>query len=555
MIKFTQSMVQMKIFFFTMLKRRASYVRVTLLTLLLLPTTCYPAKAQKITQDDLNPIEMPVGHYIKELKALDDQGLLSIIEDFKATSIDPNQSTTLSLDECISVAFANNPSLKSEIELLKASRDRLIAESRSWNPTAGITGDSSVKNRTTNEITRVKQLNLSPSKRGYTRTSGSTSSYPQSLIGELSWTFLDFSRQPKINAATSNYSKQRYGFYLASRRLIFDIQDIYYQLLATQELINSYEIIAESYKNIVLLNDSRFGAGLTHLGEVGQAHAQFFSTLSDLTQYIERYYALSNKLAKLVSLPGEPLILTEGENQFAGEWIFGLKESIDLAQLNNDRILEALENAKEFNSRGIAQINQTLPSFSLKSRASLENNSSDSYKKTFASGSSNASSNSSETRRNFTFNNNASYDISAGIFFNWRFYQGGVNDALASSDFAQSKSAEFKAKDIRDELIASVRTSINALKSNRLKYISSDAAAQSARISYIASMARLNAGVSDVTTINQLVGLYQRAIQVEINAIQNYNIQLARLYFDTAIWPKEAEGLALELLKATGLPR
>ena len=122
-------------------------------------------------------------------------------------------------------------------------------------------------------------------------------------------------------------------------------------------------------------------------------------------------------------------------------------------------------------------------------------------------------------------------------------------------NFAQSKSAEFKAKDIRDELIASVRTSINALKSNRLKYISSDAAAQSARISYIASMARLNAGVSDVTTINQLVGLYQRAIQVEINAIQNYNIQLARLYFDTAIWPKEAEGLALELLKATGLPR
>ena len=156
---------------------------------------------------------------------------------------------------------------------------------------------------------------------------------------------------------------------------------------------------------------------------------------------------------------------------------------------------------------------------------------------------------------NFTFNNNASYDISAGIFFNWNFYQGGVNDALASSAFARSKSEEFKAKDIRDELVSSVRTSINALKSNRLKYISSDAAAQSARISYIASMARLNAGVSDVTTINQLVALYQRAIQVEINAIQNYNIRLARLYLDTAIWPKEAEGLALELLKATGLPR
>ena len=68
-------------------------------------------------------------------------------------------------------------------------------------------------------------------------------------------------------------------------------------------------------------------------------------------------------------------------------------------------------------------------------------------------------------------------------------------------------------------------------------------------------MARLNAGLSDVTTINQLVRLYQSSIRTEINAIQNYNIQLARLYSDTAIWPKEAEGLALELLKATGLPR
>ena len=121
-IQLIQTVLHLEICSVKKLKRRASHLSVTMFSLLLFPALFYPAKAQNINNDELNPVEMPVGHYTKELRAIDQQQLLEIVEDFKAASIDPNQSTSLSLDECISFAFANNPSLKAQIELLKSTR-------------------------------------------------------------------------------------------------------------------------------------------------------------------------------------------------------------------------------------------------------------------------------------------------------------------------------------------------------------------------------------------------------------------------------------------------
>ena len=145
-----QSLGHHGIFSVKRLKRTTSHLSVGMFFLLLFPTLLYPAKAQKIDHDALQSVEMPVGYYTKELRAIDDQKLLKIIEDFKAASIDPNQSINLSLDQCISLAFANNPKLKSEIENLKFTRDSFIAASRQWNPTASIRGSSKANNQNEN---------------------------------------------------------------------------------------------------------------------------------------------------------------------------------------------------------------------------------------------------------------------------------------------------------------------------------------------------------------------------------------------------------------------
>ena len=542
------------------LRKKASHLSLAALFLLLFPMLIDPVKAQTFTTDEFQNLEMPVGNYIQELHAIDDEQLLSIVEDFKAASIDPSQSVSLSLDRCVSLAFANNPNLKARIEILKARRDDLIAQFRTWNPTASIRGNSDATNNNNYITNRIKRLGTSePSVPPITDTYSTTSTnrFSQDMTGQLQWTFLDFTRQPKINAAASNYTAERYQFYTTSRLLVYEIQQTYYQLLAQRELINSFEIIVKALKSTLDVTDNRFEAGRTHLQDLGQIHAQYYSTLSDLTSYIQTYYQLSSRLAKLVSLPDQTLIVADGVNGFVGEWTFDLEESVDLARLKNDRLLRSQELAKAFNSQGVAQLNSTLPEFFLDARAVLRNTSSDvnRFEKRTSSGSSISTSNSRERSRSFSFGSNSEYDIVGGIGFRWRFYQGGVNNANASSQFAQSKSQEFQTESIYDELISDIRTSMNALKSNRLRYLTSDASTQSAKISYIAAIARLNAGLSDVTTVNQIIQTYQSSIQSEIRAIQNYNIELAKLYRDTAIWPKEATGLALELLESTGLDR
>ena len=324
------------------LKKKASHLSVVALFLILFPMLIDSVKAQTFTTDELQNLEMPVGNYIQELHAIDDQQLLSIVEDFKAASIDQSQSVSLSLDRCVSLAFANNPNLKAQIETLKSRRDDLTAESRTWNPTASINGGSNALNNNSGETRRIQRSRsietpLSPLTD--TQRTSSENRYSQTIRGEVQWTFLDFTRQPNINAAASNYTAERYQFYTTSRSLVYEIQQTYYQLLAQRELINSFEIIVKALKSTLDVTDSRFEAGRTHLQDLGQIHAQYYSTLSDLTQYIQVYYQLSSRLAKLVSLPDQTLIFAEGSNQFFGEWTFNLEESVDLARLKNDRLL------------------------------------------------------------------------------------------------------------------------------------------------------------------------------------------------------------------------
>ena len=64
-----------------------------------------------------------------------------------------------------------------------------------------------------------------------------------------------------------------------------------------------------------------------------------------------------------------------------------------------------------------------------------------------------------------------------------------------------------------------------------------------------AALARMNAGLTDITALNQ--SAIPQAITSEILSIQNYNIRLSNLYRETAIWPQDAEGVADQLLDKT----
>ena len=502
-------------------------------------------------------INAPEGFYKDELLQTIASQHWQQVEKFLEKSTNHKDAKSLTLKECIDLSFANNPEIKQQISVLESSRDQLSAATRSWNPTASINsesfsitgGESFTKSRQeTNPSGSDTQSSIQ--RRRITDTTDSNAN--SQIRAEVSWQFLDFTRQPKINSASASYSAQRYAFYLFSRDLVNQIQTNYYQLLAQKDLITSYTIIAQSQRNSANVQQTRFEAGRVSLQDLGQSYAAYYNTLSRLIQSIQTYYELSSALARLVSLPDETFIIVEGQNKFQAEWPYDLDKSIALARLNNDRVLQALELSKGSKWSGISQLNSTLPTLYLSANARYQGSDRSTTRVQDAETTRNAVSQNSYEKTSL-WSRDSNYDVAALIGFRWNFYQGGVNNANANSEFNRSKSLEFKAEAERDRATDTVRTTINALDSLILEFITAEAAADASKIAYIAALARMNAGLTDITALNQLAQQYQQAVTSEILAVQNYNIRLSNLYRETAIWPQEAEGIADQLLNKTGL--
>lgn len=480
----------------------------------------------------------------------------SQVEDFLQKSTDHDKSRSLTLKECIEFAFSGNPEIKSQLSELEAKRDRLVATTRSWNPTAEITSNAVSASR--GEVFADSQNETDPSKANPSgsitrnRTTQTTvSNTSTGFQGRVTWNFLDFSRQPSINSASASYSAQRYGFYIFSRDLVNQIQTTYYRLVAQKDLITSYTVVARSQKQSAEVQLTRFEAGRVSLQDVGQSYAAYYNTLSQLVQSVRIYYQLSSTLARLVSLPEETFINTVDKNEFQGIWPYDLNQSISLARLNNDRIQRSLELSKASKWSGISQLNLTLPILYLQASANYLG--SELRTNTYQDSESQSMKMTRDYISSSLWKRDSNYDISALFGFRWNFYQGGVNNANANAEFNRSKALEFQAESNRNLATENVRTTMNALQSLKLEFLTAEAAGDSSKIAYIAALARMNAGLTDITALNQLATQYQSAITNEIESIQTYNSRLADLYRETAIWPEEAEGIADQLLEKTSL--
>ena len=505
--------------------------------------------------DDI--INAPEGFYKDELLQTIASQHWQQVEKFLEKSTNHKDAKSLTLKECIDISFANNPEIKQQLSVLESSRDQLSAATRTWNPTASINSESFSITGGESFTESRKETNPSGSDMQSSiqrrRTTDTTNSQANSRVqAEVTWQFLDFTRQPTINSASASYSAQRYAFYVFSRDLVNQIQTNYYQLIAQKDLITSYTIIAQSQRNSAKVQQTRFEAGRVSLQDLGQSYAAYYNTLSRLIQSIQTYYELSSSLARLVSLPDETFIIVEGQNKFQAEWPYDLDKSIALARLNNDRVLQALELSKGSKWSGISQLNSTLPTLYLSANARYQGSDRSTTRVQDAETTRNAVSQNSYEKTSL-WSRDSNYDVAALIGFRWNFYQGGVNNANANSEFNRSKSLEFKAEAERDRATDTVRTTINALDSLILEFITAEAAADASKIAYIAALARMNAGLTDITALNQLAQQYQQAVTSEILAVQNYNIRLSNLYRETAIWPQEAEGIADQLLNKTGL--
>ena len=264
--------------FFTMLSIKIAF-KASLAALCLVPLASTSHAYDLSTNlDQLS--DAPEGFFKKELLQTISNQHWQQVENFLNKSTNYPDARSFTLKECIDFAFANNPEIKQQLSDLESSRDRLTAATRSWNPTASISSESFTINGGESFNDRREETDPSQSNPLGTirrsRTTDTTNSRATSRVqAEVTWQFLDFSRQPTINSASASYSAQRYGFYLFSRDLVSQIQTTYYQLLAQKDLITSYTIIAKSQKLSAEVQRARFDAGRVSLQDLGQSYAAY----------------------------------------------------------------------------------------------------------------------------------------------------------------------------------------------------------------------------------------------------------------------------------------
>ena len=157
-----------------------------------------------------------------------------------------NQSEEIHLADAIDSSLRNNPQLLAAAETIKARRAMLASEQRRWSPTAGFFTYSD-ESPLLGQYFETDIISYPSSNNS--NTTYEFNNYSLGSLGlQVSWSFLEPSRQPAINRYTSLLEAEQFTFDVIARSIVLDTQLNYYELQENQRLILIYENI---YKIIV----------------------------------------------------------------------------------------------------------------------------------------------------------------------------------------------------------------------------------------------------------------------------------------------------------------
>ena len=146
-----------------------------------------------------------------------------------------NQSERVSLADAIDATLRNNPKLLEAAATIRARQSLLASEQRRWSPTAGFF--------TYSDSTPLLGQYFETDIIAYPNGSDETSTYEfnnyslGSLGLQVSWSFLEPSRQPAINRSSSLLEAEQFTFDVIARSIVLDAQLTYYDLQENQRLI------------------------------------------------------------------------------------------------------------------------------------------------------------------------------------------------------------------------------------------------------------------------------------------------------------------------------
>ena len=444
------------------------------------------------------------------------------------------------LDEAIATGLRANPELLQAFSAIQQYEWQLIAAQRQWYPTlqlsngtpfAGIQWTSYSQNYSSSSPTAPPDYSQNYSSSSPTAPSEYSNSSLWSIFQPgvaISWNAIDPTRRPNINAASESLRQQKLLFDVSARNLILDIQQSYYAIQSSKQLIDSFRRIYEINERQLAIIKAQRAIGMATVLDVEASRSQLFLQLDQLVGYTRAYIEQTASLAEVMALPAGTLATPSEPAALRGEWSMSLQQTIDKAKSQREEILASLAAAESARWSGVAAIRSYLPVFQLVATGSLVANNG-------TQKSSNAGI-SSETGTNIR-NGNASI----GVGFTWSIFDGGIQAANAQASKAQARQQGAQAASTELQAMQEVRSSYAQLLTARITLSSAQQAYRSAGLAQQASTARFKVGVGDITSVVQTIQQLSQAAQQVSEATLSYNTALAQLYRYSATWPTQSQ--------------
>ena len=450
-------------------------------------------------------------------------------------------SQKVSLEEAIELGLRNNPDLVAAFRAIQQYEWQLIAVQRQWYPTLELSNGAPFVGLSANTYIQ----NFYNSQRELvTLSPGSALDAPRQVKqftttavlqpgATASWSFIDPTRQPNINAASEALRQQKLLFDVSARNLILQIQTSYYSLQSLRQLIADFQQIYDINRRQMEVIRARYGIQLATVLDLAQTESQLFNQLNQLVSFTQSYITEAAQLARQLGLPADRMAMPVEKAKLYNSWTVPLPETIARATQLREEILASLAAAQSAQWSGIAQMNQYLPVFQVVGRGSLR----------LESGVING-----VPGRDTTFAQSGlkTWDGAVGIGFNWALFDGGIDAAQAQSEYAQAEQKRSMAESNRLQTVEQVRSSYGDYEASQVAVDSARMAYQAALTAQEVARARFDIGVGDITTIVQTIEQWGTSSQQLSQAILAYNKAVAELYRYSATWPGSSGALVRE---------
>jgi len=431
----------------------------------------------------------------------------------------------ISLDQAVALGIRANPQLQQAFAAIQQYEWQLIAAQRQWYPTLQLTNGTPFAGVQWQSFSQNYSFTSPTAPPNYSNSSELFVFQPGVTIN---WNVIDPTRQPNINAASKSLRQQKLLFDVSARNLILDIQQSYYSLQSTRQLIDSFRrIYAINQQQLTMLEAQR-SIGMTTVLDVQATRSQLFAQLNQLVGYIRSYIEQAASLAAAMALPEDQLAIPSEPASLRGAWEPSLEQTIQQARRQREEILASLAAAESARWTSIAAIRSYLPVFGLVANGNLITNQGP------------------ERTQNGGVRTNVDTDLTngtaaVGLGFSWMLFDGGIQAANSQAAKAQALQQTAQSASTDLQVIQQVRASFGRLRTAKVAYVSAQEAYRSAELGQEAARARFAVGVGDITSVVQTIQQLSEASQQLASATLSYNTALARLYRYSATWPDQTQ--------------